>query len=185
MDGFDRTPPPFSFFLFPSFHGHLSLSDRLYQGLTDSDPYVKKNTLMVLTHLILNGMIKVKGQLGEMAKCIEDPSPRIGDLARLFFKELSTKENALYNNLQDVISHLSAGKFAVDEETFEKTMRYIFTFIEKVRMGRRLSLSYSCWMSLRLSSLDLGYLPNLCMISHELTLMMPFLYSLSCICTLS
>jgi hypothetical protein len=89
---------------------------------------------MVLTHLILNGMIKVKGQLGEMAKCIEDPSPRIGDLARLFFKELSTKENALYNNLQDVISHLSTGKFAVDEETFEKTMRYIFTFIEKVSL---------------------------------------------------
>jgi hypothetical protein len=108
-------------------------SDRLYQGLDDPDQHVKKNTLMVLTHLILNGMIKVKGQLGEMAKCIEDPDPRICDLARLFFKELSTKENALYNNLQDVISHLSVGDHAVDEETFEKTMRYIFTFIEKVR----------------------------------------------------
>lgn len=108
-------------------------SDRLYQGLDDPDLHVKKNTLMVLTHLILNGMIKVKGQLGEMAKCIEDPDQRISDLARLFFKELSTKENALYNNLQDVISHLSIGAHAVDEETFEKTMRYIFTFIEKVR----------------------------------------------------
>lgn len=87
---------------------------------------------MVLTHLILNGMIKVKGQLGEMAKCLEDPDPRISDLAKLFFKELSTKDNALYNNLQDVISHLSVGKFKVDEESFEKTMRFIFTFIEKV-----------------------------------------------------
>lgn len=92
---------------------------------------------MVLTHLILNGMIKVKGQLGEMAKCIEDPDQRISDLARLFFKELSTKDNALYNNLQDVISHLSVGEHAVDEETFEKTMRYIFTFIEKVRQISR------------------------------------------------
>jgi len=89
---------------------------------------------MVLTHLILNGMIKVKGQLGEMAKCLEDPDPRISDLAKLFFKELSTKDNALYNNLQDVISHLSVGKFKVDEESFEKTMRFIFTFIEKVRL---------------------------------------------------
>jgi condensin complex subunit 1 len=77
-------------------------------------------------------MIKVKGQLGEMAKCLEDPDPRISDLAKLFFKELSTKDNALYNNLQDVISHLSVGKFKVDEESFEKTMRFIFTFIEKV-----------------------------------------------------
>jgi condensin complex subunit 1 len=78
-------------------------SNELYKGLSDKDFVVKKNTLMVLTHLILNGMIKVKGQLGEMAKCLEDPEPRISDLAKLFFTELSTKENAIYNNLPDGI----------------------------------------------------------------------------------
>jgi hypothetical protein len=46
-------------------------------------------------------MIKVKGQLGEMAKCVEDEDVRIQDLAKLFFSELSTKENAIYNNLPD------------------------------------------------------------------------------------
>jgi len=76
-------------------------SNELYKGLTDKDFVVKKNTLMVLTHLILNGMIKVKGQLGEMAKCVDDPEPRIADLAKLFFDELSTKDNAIYNNLPD------------------------------------------------------------------------------------
>ncbi|WVQ81007.1 hypothetical protein IAT38_003114 [Cryptococcus sp. DSM 104549] len=110
-------------------------SEHLYRGLSDPDLIVKKNTLMVLTHLILNGMIKVKGQLGEMAKCLEDPDQRISDLAKLFFTELSTKDNALYNNLQDVISHLSIGSHAVDEETFERTMRFIFTFIEKEKQA--------------------------------------------------
>jgi condensin complex subunit 1 len=76
-------------------------SDRLYKGLSDDDLTVKKNTLMVLTHLILNGMVKVKGQLGEMAKCLEDEDPRVSDLAKLFFTELSTKDNAIYNNIQD------------------------------------------------------------------------------------
>lgn len=76
-------------------------SNELYRGLSDRDLVVKKNTLMVLTHLILNGMIKVKGQLGEMAKCLEDEDPRIADLAKLFFSELSTKDNAIYNNLPD------------------------------------------------------------------------------------
>lgn len=76
-------------------------SDELYKGLSDSDLVVKKNTLMVLTHLILNGMIKVKGQLGEMAKCLEDEEPRVADLAKLFFTDLSTKDNAIYNNLPD------------------------------------------------------------------------------------
>ncbi|KAJ9103245.1 hypothetical protein QFC21_002668 [Naganishia friedmannii] len=110
-------------------------SDRLYEGLSDQDMLVKKNTLMVLTHLILNGMIKVKGQLGEMAKCLEDEDSRISDLAKLFFTELSTKDNALYNNLQDVISHLSIGAHAVDEDVFETTMKFIFTFIEKDRQA--------------------------------------------------
>jgi condensin complex subunit 1 len=125
-------------------------SNELYKGLSDGDLVVKKNTLMVLTHLILNGMIKVKGQLGEMAKCLEDEEPRISDLAKLFFTELSTKDNAIYNNLPDgmpqftlnsinvlyiiilVISHLSTGDHAVEEEIFKSTMRYIFSFIEKV-----------------------------------------------------
>lgn len=135
-------------------------SNELYKGLSDGDLVVKKNTLMVLTHLILNGMIKVKGQLGEMAKCLEDEEPRISDLAKLFFKELSTKDNAIYNNLPDgmirltvhftnvphiitpVISHLSTGDHAVEEETFKSTMRYIFSFIEKVS-SRPFSSSYS------------------------------------------
>jgi condensin complex subunit 1 len=88
-------------------------SNELYKGLSDGDLVVKKNTLMVLTHLILNGMIKVKGQLGEMAKCLEDPEPRIADLAKLFFTELSTKENAIYNNLPDGTSVLIIRNFSL------------------------------------------------------------------------
>ncbi|ESK88528.1 chromosome condensation complex protein [Moniliophthora roreri MCA 2997] len=113
-------------------------SNELYKGLTDKDPTVKKNTLMVLTHLILNGMIKVKGQLGEMAKCLEDEDQRIVDLAKLFFSELSTKDNAIYNNLPDIISHLSTGEHAVSEETFQNTMKYIFKFIEKDKQAENI-----------------------------------------------
>ncbi|KIY43890.1 ARM repeat-containing protein [Fistulina hepatica ATCC 64428] len=113
-------------------------NDILYRGLCDEDLIVKKNTLMVLTHLILNGMIKVKGQLGEMAKLLEDPDRRIADLAKLFFTELATKENAIYNHLPDVISHLSIGKHAVDEEKFQETMKYVFKFIEKEKQAENI-----------------------------------------------
>ncbi|KAK4048019.1 condensin complex non-SMC subunit Cnd1 [Microbotryomycetes sp. JL201] len=106
-------------------------SDRLYAGLNDKDATVKKNTLMVLTHLILNGMIKVKGQLGEMAKCLEDEDKRISDLAKLFFTELSTKDKAIYNNLPDIISVLSSGQNPLDEDTFRSAMKFIFTFVDK------------------------------------------------------
>ena len=55
--------------------------------------------LMVLTHLILDGMIKVMGRLGKLVKGLEDPEPGIADLAKLFFTELSAKENVIYSNL--------------------------------------------------------------------------------------
>ncbi|MBW0471967.1 hypothetical protein O181_011682 [Austropuccinia psidii MF-1] len=107
-------------------------SDGLYKGLADNDLEVKKNTLMVLTHLILNGMIKVKGQLGEIAKCINDPDTRLSDLAQLFFDELSKKDhNAIYNNLPDMISHLSVGKHAVDAPLFQSVMNNIFKHLKK------------------------------------------------------
>ncbi|KAJ2387419.1 condensin complex non-SMC subunit Cnd1, partial [Coemansia sp. RSA 2611] len=103
----------------------------LYGPLHDSDTRVKKTTLMVLTHLILNGMVKVKGQLGEMAKCLEDKDPRVADTARLFFGELATKDNAVYNNLPDIISSLSVGANAVNEESFARIMRFLFDFIKE------------------------------------------------------
>ncbi|GAA6015382.1 hypothetical protein JCM10207_008969 [Rhodosporidiobolus poonsookiae] len=106
-------------------------SNELYAGLHDKDATVKKNTLMVLTHLILNGMIKVKGQLGEMAKCLSDDDKRIKDLAHLFFEELSTKDKAIYNNLPDIISHLSSGANPVEEDTFQVSMKFIFKFVDK------------------------------------------------------
>ena len=52
---------------------------------------MRKNTLMVLTHLILNDMVKVKGQISELATCIIDDDVRIASLAKLFFNELSKK----------------------------------------------------------------------------------------------
>jgi len=33
--------------------------------------------------------------------CLEDKEPRIVDLAKLFFTDLSTKDNAIYNHLPD------------------------------------------------------------------------------------
>lgn len=44
-----------------------------------------------MTHLILKDMVKVKGQVSEMAVLLVDPEPQIAALARNFFNELSHK----------------------------------------------------------------------------------------------
>ncbi|KAJ3146459.1 Condensin complex subunit [Geranomyces michiganensis] len=103
----------------------------LYNRLNDTDPVVKKNTLMVLTFLILNGMVKVKGQISEMAKTLEDEDRRISDLTKLFFTELSTKDNSVYNNLPDIISNLSHADTGVTEGAFRNIMKFLLEFIKK------------------------------------------------------
>jgi condensin complex subunit 1 len=116
-------------------------TDFLYRRLADTDASVKRTCLMTLTFLILAGQVKVKGQLGEMAKCLEDEDRRIADLARMFFTELSTKDNAVYNHFVDMFSLLSAEK-NLAEESFRRIVKFLLGFVEKVSfrlVGRRFS----------------------------------------------
>ncbi|WQF78980.1 Putative armadillo-like helical, condensin complex subunit 1 [Colletotrichum destructivum] len=113
-------------------------TDFLYRRLADKDQSVKRTCLMTLTFLILAGQVKVKGQLGEMAKCLEDEDRRIADLARMFFTELSTKDNAVYNHFVDMFSLLSAEK-NLEEESFRRIIRFLLGFIEKDKHAKQLA----------------------------------------------
>lgn len=113
-------------------------TDFLYRRLADPDPSVKRTCLMTLTFLILAGQVKVKGQLGEMAKCLEDEDKRIADLARMFFTELSTKDNAVYNHFVDMFSLLSADQ-AMDEESFRRIVKFLLGFVEKDKHAKQLA----------------------------------------------
>jgi hypothetical protein len=106
-------------------------TDFLYRRLNDGDPSVKRTCLMTLTFLILAGQVKVKGQLGEMAKCLEDSDKKIADMARMFFTELSTKDNAVYNQFIDMFSVLSADS-TLSEDALKRIVKFLAGFIEKV-----------------------------------------------------
>ncbi|OGM46017.1 condensin complex component cnd1 [Aspergillus bombycis] len=106
-------------------------TDFLYRRLNDDDVSVKRTCLMTLTFLILAGQVKVKGQLGEMAKCLEDDDKRIADLARMFFTELASKDNAVYNHFVDMFSLLSAER-NLEEASLRRIVRFLIGFIEKV-----------------------------------------------------
>ena len=63
---------------------------------------------MVVTHLVLNDMIKVKGQVSHVANSLNDGCEHIRELAKLFFVKLSERSNnPVYNLLGDIISIFS------------------------------------------------------------------------------
>ena len=137
-------------------------TDFLYRRLSDPSLPVKRTCLMTLTFLILAGQVKVKGQLGEMAKCVEDSDERLRDMSRMFFAELAGKDNAVYNHFVDMFSLLSADE-GLEEERFKRVIKFLASFIEKVRVTptcgcRRRSLTLS--RTSMLSSWRVGWLPD-------------------------
>lgn len=110
----------------------------LYKRLHDQTPMVQRTCLMTLTFLILAGQVKVKEQLGEMAKCLEDPDHRIADLARMFFLELSTKDNAIYNSFIDMFSALSADQ-NLEQASFNRIFKFLTPLVDKERYIKQLS----------------------------------------------
>ena len=107
----------------------------IYALLRDEDGQVRTNALTVLTHLVLNDMVKVRGQISELALCLEDVDERIQDMARLFFSEFRHKQQGalLYNLLPDMIGRLSAG--GVEEGRFRRVVRFVFSLVDRARQA--------------------------------------------------
>ena len=133
-------------------------TDFLYRRLNDNDASVKRTCLMTLTFLILAGQVKVKGQLGEMAKCLEDSDKRIADLSRMFFTELATKDNAVYNQFVDMFSVLSAEK-NLEEAALKRIIKFLASFIEKV--GTRFQLGATSMLTKSRTSMLSNWLTSL------------------------
>lgn len=103
----------------------------VYACLRDPSISVRKNAVLVLSHLILNDMMKVKEFLNEMAVCIEDKDERISSLTKLFFHELSKKgSNPDYNLLPDILGRLSSQN--LKEEAFCNIMQFLINSIKKI-----------------------------------------------------
>ncbi|KAK9075874.1 hypothetical protein SSX86_004203 [Deinandra increscens subsp. villosa] len=105
-------------------------TENIYSRLHDPSLSVRKNAVLVLSHLILNDMMKVKGHINEMAMRLEDEDERISNLAKLFFHELAKKgNNPIYNLLPDILGKLSNQD--LKKESFFNIMQFLIGSIKK------------------------------------------------------
>lgn len=104
-------------------------TDYLYRRLNDDNIMVQRTCLMTITFLILAGQVKVKGQLSQMAKCLEHKDQGISDMCKMFFTELATKDNAIYNSFIDLFSGLSNDD-DLQEPQFHRIVKFVIGFID-------------------------------------------------------
>ncbi|KAI3634184.1 hypothetical protein MIR68_007788 [Amoeboaphelidium protococcarum] len=107
--------------------------DWLFTFLTNGGRRVKQNVLMVLTNLVSKGLLKSKNHLSQIAMCLQEEDQIVRDLAKVFFSSLAEKDNAVYNNLSDIIGILSSQDQNLEMPKFQELMKYLFTFLDKER----------------------------------------------------
>ncbi len=106
-------------------------SHLIYARLHHSDSGVRASVIMVLTHLILNDMVKVKGFISEIALCIKDEEEHIRRLVKVFFHELSKRSHSpIYNLLPDIVGRLSHNE-KLSQESFKEIMSFLLGFVRK------------------------------------------------------
>ena len=114
---------------------YLSSASRRSKDIDDSNTQselVRTNALSVLSHLILNDMVRVKGQISRLVVRLEDPSERIRTLPKVFFTEWGKRgNNPIYNVLPECISSLLEMP-EINYEQFQRLIRFLIHFVEKV-----------------------------------------------------
>ncbi|OAD62279.1 Condensin complex subunit 1, partial [Eufriesea mexicana] len=103
----------------------------VYGRLKDEDINVRSTCIRVLSSLILREMVRVRGQISELALCIVDKDTQIRQDAKQFFKALSQKGNALYNVMPDILSRLTDPDLDISESDFQKILKYILNLLQK------------------------------------------------------
>lgn len=64
---------------------------------------MRLTAITVLTQLVLKDVMKVKGQVSEVAALLLDPEPHIANLAVNFFNELAAKVDTFWSYLNDFV----------------------------------------------------------------------------------
>lgn len=118
-------------FRFPNIIGIWS--EKFFCMLHDSNDDVRLTSVKMLSYLIMQEMIKVKGHISDLVLCIEDDNELIRTTTQQFFREIATKPNTLYNILPDVIARLGTSSVLLSEEKYQSVMRFIFGLVDKNR----------------------------------------------------
>ncbi|KAL7299993.1 hypothetical protein TKK_0007307 [Trichogramma kaykai] len=108
-------------------------TSHIYGRLKDENLNVRSTCVRMLSNLILGEMIRVKGQVAQLALCMIDDNDTIRTDTRQLFRDLSQKGNALYNVMPDILSCLSDSDLNLSEKNFQEIIKYILGLLQKDR----------------------------------------------------
>lgn len=115
-----------------------SYMSRIFIFVRSQSVILRRTTLIVLSHLILNDFIKMKAEIADFVFLLEDEDNQIREISNLFFQEITEKEkNFVVNVLPDAISRLSGplDQGGIGEREFEVFAKHFLRFIAKEQIS--------------------------------------------------
>jgi condensin complex subunit 1 len=111
----------------------------IFNKLKDDSAKVRRTTLMVLAHLILNDMLKVRGELAEICLMQDDTDSYIQSFVELFLYELNSKgPHIIYNAVPKALAYINQNYPDLPSERFEKVIRLLIKFVDKDKQAEQL-----------------------------------------------
>lgn len=112
---------------------------QIFDKLKDNSAKVRRTTLMVLAHLILNDMLKVRGELAEVCLMQDDTDAYIQSFVELFLHELNSKgPHIIYNAVPKALAYINQHYPDIPFERFEKVIRLLVKFVDKDKQAEQL-----------------------------------------------
>ncbi len=106
--------------------------NKFFNCLHDKETKVCRYAMTVISHLVLNDMLKIKGEIVDICMLLESEDSRLKDLVNLFFYELNQKgNNIIYNIIPKALVKLSTDFKTIEYEKFQDIMKTLLKYVSK------------------------------------------------------
>ena len=106
--------------------------NKFFDCLHSKDKNVVKYTLIVISHLVLNDMLKLKGEVVDICMLLDSSDNSIKNHVNLFFQEINTKgNNVIYNIIPKALARLSSEYHNLPYEKFQNIARTLLKYVDK------------------------------------------------------
>ena len=106
--------------------------NKFFNCLQDKDTQVRRYSMTVISHLVLNDMLRIKGEIVDICMLLDTEDTKLKDLVNLFLYELNLKgKNTFYNIIPNALVRFSNEFKEIEYEKIKEIMKTLLNFISK------------------------------------------------------
>ena len=110
----------------------ISEVNKFFEGLHSPHTDVVKYTLTVISHLVLNDMLKMKGEVVDICMLLDHKDPSIRTHVQTFFNEINNKgNNVIYNIIPKALARLSNEFKSLEYSKFKTIAVTLLKYVDK------------------------------------------------------